>query len=136
MSYTICWAKNDQTQKFTSVCFYLHEVLEQVQQRDSTKKITTIIAKVGQEAVGRYRGEIAKRQKGISGDDGNILYLDGVVVLSMYIFVKTHWNIHWKHLCISLYVNYSNYISIKLTYLKDKHSDLAICSSDTEGNTR
>lgn len=35
MLHTICWAKNNQTQKFATVCSYLHEVSEQVQQIDS-----------------------------------------------------------------------------------------------------
>lgn len=55
--------------------------------------------------------------------------------LPMYISVKTHWNIQWKKSDISLYVNYSKYISVKLIYLKNEHSVLVIYSSDIKKAT-
>lgn len=48
---------------------------------------------------------------------------------------QTHWNIQWKKSDISLYVNYSKYISVKLIYLENEHSVLVIYSSDIKKAT-
>lgn len=123
--------KNKKTQKFTLACFHLHEVLAQVQLIDNNKN-HRVIAKVGQRVMGRDEGRLQRDTR--KHYLRKILYiLIGVVVIWVYIFVKTHWNILWeKNLCISLH--YENYISMKLIYLRNTHSGQGIWSPDTEAN--
>ena len=96
-----------------------------------------MIVKMGQEAVGGVEGKLKRSTRKflevirifhifMGGGDGSIHVHKCQILTEIYIENQSD---------ISLYVNYSKYISVRLTYLKNEHSALVIYSSDIKKAT-